>query len=111
MKIGSRAIFLCEPCQDRKVAALSIRWMCCGVAHSERTVFFISALYKLLKPQKEIYEAFCNKFGVKAEECFFIDDLPANIEGARKCGMQGFVFDTKDLAELENQLNALGVKF
>ncbi|MBR0536308.1 MAG: HAD family phosphatase [Clostridia bacterium] len=73
--------------------------------------YFISALYKLLKPQKEIYEAFCNKFGVKAEECFFIDDLPANIEGARKCGMQGFVFDTKDLAELENQLNALGVKF
>ena len=39
MKIGSRAIFLCEPCQDRKVAALSIRRMCCGIAHSERAVF------------------------------------------------------------------------
>lgn len=73
--------------------------------------YFISALYKLLKPQREIYEAFCNKFSVKPEECFFIDDMPANIEGARACGMKGFVFDTKDFEGLEKALNDESVFF
>jgi len=73
--------------------------------------FFISALYKLIKPQPEIYEAFCKKFDVKPEECFFIDDMKANIDGAKAYGMQGFVFDTKDLSGLEKKLNALGVIF
>ena len=72
--------------------------------------YFISALYKLLKPQPEIYEAFCNKFEVKAEECFFIDDMPANIDGAKNYGMSGFVFK-KDINELETALKEAGVKF
>lgn len=73
--------------------------------------FFISALYKLIKPQPEIYEAFCKKFSLKPEECFFIDDMKANIDGAKAFGMHGFVFDTKDIATLEKELNALGVIF
>ena len=72
--------------------------------------YFISALYKLLKPQREIYEAFCNKFSLKAEECFFIDDMPQNIQGAKDYGMHGFVFN-KDINELEKALNAHGVEF
>ncbi len=40
MKIGSRAIFRCEPCQVLTEAAVSIRRMCCGVARSERRRFF-----------------------------------------------------------------------
>ncbi len=72
--------------------------------------YFISALYKLLKPQREIYEAFCNKFSLTAEECFFIDDMPQNIQGAKDFGMRGFVFK-KDIQALEEALNADGVKF
>lgn len=72
--------------------------------------YFISALYKLLKPQPEIYDAFCNKFSVKAEECFFIDDMPQNIEGAKAYGMQGFVFK-KDISSLECALRDAGVNF
>ena len=72
--------------------------------------YFISALYKLLKPQPEIYGAFCKKFNVKAEECFFIDDMPANIEGAKNYGMSGFVF-TKDIKALEIALKEAGVNF
>ena len=72
--------------------------------------YFISALYKLLKPQREIYEAFCNKFSVKAEECFFIDDMPQNIQGAKDYGMSGFVFN-KNISALEEALNAVGVNF
>lgn len=72
--------------------------------------YFISALYKLLKPQREIYEAFCNKFSLEAEECFFIDDMPQNIQGAKDYGMSGFVFK-KDIQALEKALNDEGVDF
>lgn len=72
---------------------------------------FISCVYKLLKPQPEIYEAFCNKFSLKPEECFFIDDMPQNIAGAEKFGMKGHVFSISDIKSLENELNANGVKF
>ena len=72
---------------------------------------FISALYKLLKPGSEIYNAFCDRFSLKAEECFFIDDMEQNIIGARACGMKGFVFDTRDFTALEKALNDEGVFF
>lgn len=71
--------------------------------------FFISALYKLLKPNREIYEAFCNKFSLDPTECFFIDDLEANIEGAKKYGMKGFVFKAPDTTELRKALREQGV--
>ena len=73
--------------------------------------FFISALYKLRKPQREIYEAFCNKFSLKPEECFFIDDMPQNIEGARAFGMKGHVFKITDIEALEKALNNEGILF
>ncbi len=73
--------------------------------------FFISSLYKMLKPNREIYEAFCNKFKVKPEECFFIDDLEANIKGAKDYGMNGFVFKAPDTTELRKALEEAGVKF
>ncbi len=72
--------------------------------------YFISALYKKLKPERGIYEAFCRKFSLKAEECFFIDDMPQNIEGAKAFGMDGFVFK-KDISALERALKDAGVEF
>ena len=71
--------------------------------------FFISALYRLLKPNREIYEAFCNKFSLDPTECFFIDDLEANIEGAKEYGMQGFQFKAPDTTKLRNALRNAGV--
>ncbi|MCR4840502.1 MAG: HAD family phosphatase [Lachnospiraceae bacterium] len=53
----------------------------------------ISADVKLVKPDRRIYETLYEKFGLKPEECFFIDDAPANIEGAKKTGMDGFLFN------------------
>ncbi len=46
-----------------------------------------------MKPQKEIYERLFARFGLKAEECYFIDDQPLNIRGAESCGMKGGVYD------------------
>ena len=71
--------------------------------------FFISSLYKMLKPDRKIYEAFCNKFSLEPSECFFIDDLEANIEGAKNYGMSGFVFHAPDTESLKKALREAGV--
>ncbi|MDO5345054.1 MAG: HAD family phosphatase [Lachnospiraceae bacterium] len=63
-----------------------------------------SAEVKCIKPQKEIYEHFFTRFRLKPEECFFIDDLPSNIEGARACGMDGYCFGDGDVERLRKVL-------
>ena len=68
----------------------------------------ISADEKLVKPQPEIYRLFLQRFGLKAEECFFIDDAPANIEGAFCCGISGAVFHNA-AALLRRNLRAAGI--
>ena len=70
---------------------------------------FISADVKLVKPQREIYEMALEKFGVKAEECVFIDDLPSNIEMGENCGIRGVVFHG-DVEILRADLRRAGVK-
>ena len=52
----------------------------------------ISSEEHLLKPDVRIYRRLTEKFGLKADECLFTDDKPANVEGARAAGMQGIVF-------------------
>lgn len=52
-----------------------------------------SASEKCLKPDAVIYHRLCDKFGLKPEECLFIDDRQVNVDGARAVGMQGYVFD------------------
>jgi putative hydrolase of the HAD superfamily len=70
----------------------------------------ISADYKLLKPEKEIYEALYKKFDLKPEECFFIDDVQKNIDGARATGMDGHCYYHGDLEILKKDLISKGVK-
>ena len=68
----------------------------------------VSAFYHLLKPQHEIYELLLEKFSLRAEECFFVDDSVANVEGAYCAGIGGAVFDG-DLPRLRQALNRAGV--
>lgn len=68
----------------------------------------ISADEKVVKPQPEIYRLLLERFSLKAEECFFIDDVPANIEGAFYCGIPGAVFHG-DAGLLRKDLRAAGV--
>jgi putative hydrolase of the HAD superfamily len=42
------------------------------------------------------------------ESCLFIDDLPANVEGAKACGWQGVVY--QGVADLQERLLALGIQ-
>ena len=68
----------------------------------------ISADEKIMKPHPDYYRIALERFGLKPEECFFIDDVPANIEGALFCGISGTVFH-KDVSLLRSQLRAAGV--
>ena len=68
----------------------------------------ISCDVGFIKPEPGIYRAFLEKFGLRAEECFFVDDMPMNVEGARRCGFDGAVFHG-DVAALRRQLRAAGV--
>lgn len=68
----------------------------------------ISADVHVIKPQPEIYRLCLEKFGLQAEECFFIDDAPANIEGALCCGIAGAVFHG-DAKLLRSQLRTAGI--
>lgn len=53
----------------------------------------ISGKLKLVKPEPGIYAHLLEQYALRPEECFFIDDLEENIEAARRCGMEGYVFD------------------
>lgn len=68
----------------------------------------VSAFYKLLKPQHEIFELLLREFSLRAEECFFVDDNHENVESAVFNGFSGAVFDG-DVPRLRQQLNEAGV--
>ena len=69
---------------------------------------FVSAEHKLLKPQHEIFETFLDTFSLEPSECFFIDDGPANVEGAIRAGMSGAVF-LGDAKRLRRELRQAGI--
>lgn len=63
---------------------------------------------QVIKPDPAIYRLFLERFGLQAEECIFLDDLQRNIDAARREGMQGILFQTKEQAEEE--LRKAGVR-
>ena len=67
----------------------------------------VSAEEKLLKPDPAIYHRLFEKYHLKPEECFFIDDRAENIEGARSCGMDGYCFCDGDVEKLQCFLQKL----
>ena len=68
----------------------------------------ISADEGVMKPGAEYFLRALKRFGLKAEECFFVDDQPANVEGAAFCGIPGEVFHG-DAALLRSQMKAAGI--
>lgn len=51
--------------------------------------FVISAVEKMMKPDKKIFGRLFGKFSLSPRECFFVDDTEKNILAGRKCGMDG----------------------
>ncbi|MCL5429841.1 MAG: HAD family phosphatase [Chloroflexi bacterium] len=58
----------------------------------------VSAEEHLLKPDPAIYKLALDRLGVNAAEAVFIDDIEANVEGARRVGMQGIQFISREQA-------------
>jgi putative hydrolase of the HAD superfamily len=59
------------------------------------------------KPRREFFEHCQRLAACPAAECVFIDDLPANVAGARELGWHGIVFT--GVADLRRELVSLGV--
>lgn len=69
----------------------------------------VSAEEKLLKPEQEIYQCLYNRFSLNPEECFFVDDNPANVEAAMRSGMQSVVFYA-DAERLRRDMDEAGIR-
>ena len=49
----------------------------------------------LVKPEEAIYSRLVEEMGVEASRTLFVDDLPANVEAARRAGLQAVVFESE----------------
>ncbi|HYT91571.1 MAG TPA: HAD family phosphatase [Gemmataceae bacterium] len=76
------------------------------LSHFEALV--LSCEIGVRKPRAGFFEHCQRLAGCAAEECVFIDDLPANVEGARACGWHGIVY--RQGGELRERLAALGIR-
>lgn len=67
----------------------------------EREVFrmfeghLISAHEKVIKPEEAIYRLLLERYGLKAEETLFIDDLKPNVEAAERLGIHTVHFSDR----------------
>ena len=62
---------------------------------------------KQIKPEPEIYHTLLDRYGLKADECVFMDDVEENCEGARRCGIHAIRFE--NLKQAAAELEKLGV--
>jgi FMN phosphatase YigB (HAD superfamily) len=58
----------------------------------------------LHKPDPQIFLSVCSKINTSPEQCFFIDDLPENVEGARTVGMQSIRFSRDNLQRVRSEI-------
>ncbi len=71
--------------------------------------FVLSYLVGAMKPSPKIYERAVREAGCNPEECFFTDDIPAYVEGARRFGIDAVRFQSAE--QLERDLLARGVRW
>ena len=62
----------------------------------------VSAHIKMIKPNKDIFEYFLNKFSLKANECLFIDDNINNVNSALELGINAV--QLKKIDDMKNIL-------
>ncbi|MEM0988191.1 MAG: HAD family phosphatase [Pseudomonadota bacterium] len=72
------------------------KWAECQERFDFLTLFedvIVSAHERLVKPDPAIFQLFLSRNGLRAEDCLFIDDSPANIAAAQALGFQITHFD------------------
>ena len=65
----------------------------------------VSGDVRMLKPDAAIFHCLLDRYGLRAEESVFIDDTLANVEGARRAGLEGLHFT--DAPTLRKELDSL----
>lgn len=65
----------------------------------------VSALEHITKPDERIYRLLETRFGIKLEECIFIDDRALNVNAANSYGMTAHLFTGID--ELRSFLSSI----
>ena len=65
----------------------------------------ISADIKMFKPNADIFEYLLCEYDLDPAECVFVDDHPANVEGARAVGLGAILFTAAD--DCRRQLDGL----
>ena len=55
----------------------------------------------LAKPDPAIYQTLLDRYGLKAEECVFLDDTVRNVEAAQALGIAGIVVTSQEQAKKE----------
>lgn len=60
------------------------------------------------KPNKEAYLHVLEKINAKSEECLFVDDIQANVDGANNLGVKGVLYT--NLEQLKKDFTELGIQ-
>jgi putative hydrolase of the HAD superfamily len=60
------------------------------------------------KPGRGFYDHIIREAQCPAERCVFVDDMPANVEGARACGLKGVLY--ADFPRLEQDFGKLKIQ-
>lgn len=61
----------------------------------------VSSEVGMIKPSRDIFELMSEQIGVSADKTVFIDDRPANVDGAERTGMHTILFTTNAQFEIE----------
>ncbi len=69
----------------------------------------VSGDERLLKPDPAIYRLLLDRYRLEAEDCIFIDDSPANVDGARGVGMHAIHY--AEPLDLGTELRRYGFAF
>ena len=54
--------------------------------------YVVSGAEGLVKPDPRLFQVLLDRYGLKAEDCIFVDDNPDNVAAAKDIGMQGILF-------------------
>lgn len=69
----------------------------------------VSAYEGMVKPDERIFQLLLDRYDLAPQNCFFIDDMAANVEAARRAGLDGCVFEG-DFEALVRLLEGRGVR-
>jgi len=68
-------------------------------------VISISGDLKMQKPDERIFGLTIDKLGLKAEECYYVDDREGNLEAAKKVGMHPILLNSRNVSYMGTVVN------